>query len=192
LRDAGGSIVGTSTIARDITERKRAEARILELTLTDELTGLHNRRGFFTLAKLKLSLDRRLKRGLLLLYADLDGLKNINDTLGHAEGDRALQDAADILRTTFRDSDIIARMGGDEFVVLALRNLPPVPEPSLVRLQEDLDRFNRVSGRPYTLSMSVGAVLLGPESTQSLEEILSKADAEMYREKQQRRARRQS
>ena len=190
LQDAGGHIVGTSTIARDITERKRAEARILELTLTDELTRLHNRRGFFTLAALKLSLDRRLQRGLLLLYADLDNMKSINDSLGHAEGDRALQDAADILRSTFRDSDILARMGGDEFVVLALRNTPQAPEATIARLQEDLDRFNLTSGRPYALSMSVGAVLLGPESTQSIEEILSRADAEMYRVKQQRRTRR--
>ena len=191
LRDAGGNIVGISTITRDITERKRAEALILELTLTDELTGLHNRRGFFTLAELQLSLDRRLQRGLLLLYTDLDDMKNINDSLGHAEGDRALQDAAGVLRSTFRDSDIIARMGGDEFVVLALRNTPQAPETTIARLQEDLDRFNQRSGRPYALSMSVGAVLLGPDSTQSLEELLSKADAEMYRVKQQRRAGRQ-
>ena len=191
LRDAGGNIVGISTITRDITERKRAEALILELTLTDELTGLHNRRGFFTLAELQLSLDRRLQRGLLLLYTDLDDMKNINDSLGHAEGDRALQDAAGVLRSTFRDSDILARMGGDEFVVLALRNTPQAPETTIARLQEDLDRFNQRSGRPYALSMSVGAVLLGPDSTQSLEELLSKADAEMYRVKQQRRAGRQ-
>ena len=191
LRDAGGNIVGISTITRDITERKRAEALILELTLTDELTGLHNRRGFFTLAELQLSLDRRLQRGLLLLYTDLDNMKNINDSLGHAEGDRALQDAAGVLRSTFRDSDILARMGGDEFVVLALRNTPQAPETTIARLQEDLDRFNQRSGRPYALSMSVGAVLLGPDSTQSLEELLSKADAEMYRVKQQRRAGRQ-
>lgn len=80
-------------------------------------------------------------------------MKNINDSLGHADGDRALQDAAGILRATFRDSDIFARMGGNEFVVLALRNTPQAPESTIARLQEDLDRFNQMSGRPYTLSI---------------------------------------
>src|SRR5437588_1422229 len=104
---------------QDITERKRAEAALQSLSLVDELTGLYNRRGFLAVTEQHLAAIRRNKKMPVILYADLDGLKVINDSLGHHEGDRALVKAAEIFRETFRSSDIIARIGGDEFVVLA-------------------------------------------------------------------------
>ena len=189
LRDAHDNIVGTSIIARDITERKQAAAQILELTLTDELTGLNNRRGFFTLAKAKLPLARRMQLGLQLFYADLDGMKTINDTLGHQVGDQALCDAADILRKTFRLPDLLARLGGDEFVVLAFHNTENPQEQIIARLQTNLTLFNQSANRPYILEMSVGTARFDPDSTLSLEDAVAQSDAAMYLTKQQRRTR---
>jgi PAS domain S-box-containing protein len=105
---------------RDVTDRKKAEEQLRNLSLADDLTGLYNRRGFLTLAEQELKMANRLKRGMFLLFADLDHLKEINDRFGHQEGDRALMDVTHVIKETFRDPDIIARIGGDEFVILAI------------------------------------------------------------------------
>jgi diguanylate cyclase (GGDEF)-like protein/PAS domain S-box-containing protein len=187
-RDASGKptrLIGTHT---DITERKQAEETIHELSLVDDLTGLRNRRGFFVLAESQLQLARRLGRTAVLYFADLDGLKRINDELGHAEGDRAIAATADILRATFREADIMARLSGDEFVVLALETPHADTAASVQRLEDHVNEYNRNARRPARLSVSVGVAQAGPESTESLNELLSRADADMYRVKQQRRA----
>jgi diguanylate cyclase (GGDEF)-like protein/PAS domain S-box-containing protein len=189
-RDATGKptrLIGTHT---DITGRKQAEETIRELSLVDDLTGLRNRRGFFVLGESQLSLARRLGRRAVLYFADVDGFKRINDELGHAEGDRALVDVADILRAVFRETDVIARLGGDEYVVLALESPDADTTESAARLDEQLDQFNRAAQRPYRLAISVGTARHGPDSDESLAELLARADAGMYQIKQQRRTKR--
>ncbi len=165
----------------------QSQQEIRELSLTDELTGLRNRRGFMTLAEIEIALARRMKRGMALFYGDLDDLKRINDTHGHAAGDQALRDTAMVLHRTFRESDIIARLGGDEYAVLALETAHQPVEAILERLQHSIDYQNRTAGHEYRLSLSVGAVHVEPGSTASLEELMTQADAEMYRVKQARR-----
>ncbi len=165
----------------------QSQQEIRELSLTDELTGLRNRRGLMALAEIELALARRMKRGMALFYADLDGMKRINDTYGHAAGDQALRDTATVLHRTFRESDLIARLGGDEFAVLALETLYQPLEIILQRLEHNIDFHNRTAGRGYRLSLSVGAVHIELGSSESLEELMSRADAEMYRVKQARR-----
>src|SRR6185369_5039973 len=119
VANALGEITHFVAILEDITDRKHAEEKLRELSVSDELTGLANRRGFMLLAEQQIKLAQRTGKGLVLVFADLDRLKWINDTLGHAEGDRAIQDTALILRNSFRTSDIVARLGGDEFVALS-------------------------------------------------------------------------
>jgi diguanylate cyclase (GGDEF)-like protein/PAS domain S-box-containing protein len=171
-------------IARDITERKRAEETIRELSLTDELTGLRNRRGFVTLAEIELALARRMQRALRLFYLDLDRMKEINDRFGHAEGDRALRDLAEILRRSFRETDVLARLGGDEFVVLAIEDHLQDPEQISARIQQNVAKHNRNAGRPYPLSVSIGAVRYNPHEHADIERLLAAGDAQMYRAKQ--------
>ncbi|MCM8776092.1 MAG: diguanylate cyclase, partial [Candidatus Omnitrophica bacterium] len=101
-------------------ERHQLQESLRSLTIVDELTGLYNRRGFLIHAEQQVKLANRTRRGFFLLFADLDDFKKINDNFGHPEGDNALRETAKILKTTFRGSDIKARMGGDEFAVIVI------------------------------------------------------------------------
>jgi diguanylate cyclase (GGDEF)-like protein len=145
-----------------------------------------NRRGFLSVARHTLTLAPRLEGPLLLIFADLDGMKTINDTLGHREGDRALVDAAKILRKTYRDSDIIARLGGDEFTVLAMGNSRKDTAVLAARLQDQVAAHNAAGDRPYHLSMSVGIIPCDAKGLQPLDELIALADAAMYENKRRK------
>lgn len=180
-----GTFEGIVQAMRDVTERKRLEKKLHVLANTDELTGLYNRRGFFAVAEQQLKTAKRLKREILLLSADLDGLKEINDKFGHQEGDRALIEVATVLKESFRESDVIARIGGDEFVVFQIENIEKSPEILTARLQKKLGLRNDTRGR-YLLSASVGIAHADPESISSIEELLAQADKLMYEKKKQK------
>lgn len=184
VKEKDGTVSAVLIISKQITELKKMEEELRKLSLTDELTGLYNRRGFITLATQQIKIANRLKRELLLISTDLDDLKVINDTMGHNEGDLALIDVATILQETFRSSDIIARIGGDEFVALQIKNLDESDlSASIDRLQETLAKHNLQSGKPYTLSLSLGSVLYNPTDARTLEQLLAEADAKMYEQK---------
>ncbi|HEX9078703.1 MAG TPA: diguanylate cyclase [Desulfuromonadaceae bacterium] len=187
VTNALGEITHFVAIKEDITDRKRAEEQLRELSVSDELTGLANRRGFMLLAQQQIKTAQRTGRPLALVFADLDRLKWINDTLGHAEGDRALRDTARILRDSFRASDIVARLGGDEFVVLspeaAAQSEPLIAE----RLQRNLEAHNGAAGLPYELSVSLGVTVYAPETPCTLDELLERGDRLMYEQKQKRK-----
>ncbi len=173
----------------DITERKRAEAAIQTLSLADELTGLYNRRGFMAFCKQHLNTIRRTNKGIVIVYADLDGLKGINDSFGHKEGDRALVKTAELLKETFRSSDVLGRLGGDEFTILAAVDPDGGREKLLARLQEKFDDYNALRACPYDLSISVGVAQLDPEGNESMEDLMAAADAAMYENKRGKRNR---
>jgi diguanylate cyclase (GGDEF)-like protein/PAS domain S-box-containing protein len=174
-------------VARDLTEHKRSETQLRELSLTDDLTNLRNRRGFLLLAEqeLKLVRDRRRKDAdvhLWLIFADVDGLKQINDKFGHHVGSQAIIQTANVLTKTFRDADVIARLGGDEFAVLALNNEPDAGEKMTTRVQAAMRRYNVEKQLPYRLSVSLGAVKIDAGIV-SIEEMLEEADRQMYENK---------
>jgi diguanylate cyclase (GGDEF)-like protein len=177
-------------VLTDITDRKHMEEEILALSLRDELTTLYNRRGFMTLAEQQLKTASRLKKKIALLYLDMDDLKEINDTGGHKMGDRALAEIAFILKKSFRESDIVGRLGGDEFSVLAMEATEMNVNLLTARLQEKLDFFNSRSSAEagFSLSVSVGVFVREPEHTATVEEMLSRADQLMYEQKRSKKS----
>jgi len=197
VKRAEGATLFFDGVLLDITERKRAEKKLghalrelrasnekLEsLSLTDDLTGLNNRRGFFTLGHQQMKIAKRLRKDVFLLYLDVDQLKQTNDTFGHPAGDRLLAAVATILKETLRESDIVARIGGDEFAVLAMRSKPGGEKALLGRLEEKVRSHNLGSPKRLQLSLSQGLVFFDPKKFSSLEEFLAHADNLMYQEK---------
>lgn len=178
-------------VIKELREAKETVAQqaqeLRALSFRDELTGLYNRRGFLTLAQHQLKIARRTNSGLLLCFIDLDGLKQINDAFGHREGDQALIKTAELLRKVVRDSDIIARMGGDEFTILAIDASDDSAESIVARLQESLKNYTAQEDRHYELSLSVGVARCDPENALSIEELMRMADEALYRQKRSKR-----
>jgi len=170
-------------IARDATERKANIQELERMSLLDKLTGLYNKRGFHTHAESYLRFSIRKKMGLLLFIVDLDGLKKINDTYGHKEGDWALIKAAEIFRGTFRESDIIARIGGDEFAILAIEAWKDSMGILMKRLHERIHFYNKGEDPPYKLSFSIGVSHFDPKNPISFEALISQADTMLYQQK---------
>lgn len=194
VRDVRGEPLYMLSQVQDITDRKLAEEQrdrlhlaLQELFLVDELTGLYNRRGFFTLAQQQLKVAVRNEQRPVLFFFDMDQLKEINDNYGHGEGDRAIVEAAQILKESFRLADIVARLGGDEFVALAVGNGDP-QAPIERRLQNKLAARNASGDLPYRISFSIGAVGFDPHSPRDLEELIDAADRLMYEDKRTKRS----
>jgi diguanylate cyclase (GGDEF)-like protein len=158
------------------------QEELRNLALKDELTGLHNRRGFFSLAEQQLKFARRNREHAVLFFADINCLKQINDRFGHSEGDAAIKRMARVLKRTFRDSDVVARLGGDEFAILANEANPNSREDILGRLKEKL-RSEGLRDPRYRLSLSVGVARFDPQNPMTVDEILNLADRAMYEAK---------
>lgn len=165
-------------------ERHHTQMKLHSLALHDDLTGLHNRRGFLLLAEQQMKISRRNQSSCLLLFLDIDGLKRINDTMGHAVGNSAIVEAAGLLRSTFRQGDILARLGGDEFVVLAAGTSESSEVALRAHLNQKCEVVNSQPNRTYSLSFSIGIVPCGASVRISIEDLLAKSDALMYQDKQ--------
>jgi diguanylate cyclase (GGDEF)-like protein len=199
LHNKSGQVFAGIALVNDVTERVEAERRLMEqareleaLSLTDELTGLNNRRGFVTLAAQQLKVATRNLRHAAVIYLDVNDLKPVNDKLGHEEGDRLLRDVAAVLRQCFRDSDVMARLGGDEFAVLTV----DIGPQNATMLEERVARaertFNQDGDRPFHLSLSIGTELFDPKAPVALDELLARADERMYARKMERKRERAS
>ncbi len=169
-------------------ERHRLLMALRGLSLVDDLTGLYNRRGFFTLAEGHIQLARRSNRRFVLVFGDLDGLKQVNDTYGHKEGDVALVMCAQVLRATFRQTDIIARLGGDEFAVLAVETATETEQLIARRLERAFEEFNAESSLPYKVHLTCGMVPFEAGAAPPLADLLHQADAQLYARKKGRRS----
>jgi diguanylate cyclase (GGDEF)-like protein len=181
-----GLVVSITALITGLIHNKRIHDELMELSLTDELTGLNNRRGFVFLADHLLKVAMRDREGIYILFSDLDNLKQINDTYGHLEGDKALTGFAQLLKTNYRESDIKARMGGDEFVLLPVGTSKDGMQVIRKRFDQALDEFNQTHGHPWTLAASVGLAYFDPENPVTVNELLKQADESMYAHKRQK------
>jgi diguanylate cyclase (GGDEF)-like protein/PAS domain S-box-containing protein len=173
----------TAELQEEVQLRQRAEDELRNQATHDPLTGLCNWRGFEDLAGSLIKIARRQNKPVLLFMADLDDLKVINDTFGHAEGDWALTHLAGVLTKTFRKSDAVARLGGDEFAMVAIKESKGPDEDIAHRLEAAINELNRYSGKPYHLRMSFGTTTMEPSDTTSLRDLMREADAELYEKK---------
>ncbi len=172
---------------RDTTQTVALREKLKRLSFYDELTDLYNRRGFFDMLERQIKLSNRKRTKFFLLFADFDGLKEINDGLGHVTGDKALVDFAHILKGCFRESDIIARIGGDEFAVFPIDADKKACELLLKRIDHTIEKYNSENKQPYQLSVSIGAAFYKPDHPCTPDDLLSKADAEMYKVKRMKK-----
>jgi len=164
-------------------EKKRIIKELQAQSLTDDLTSLYNRRGFLLVAADHMKLADRNKKPMFLLFIDIDNLKTINDTYGHHMGDEALQILADMMRHTFRRSDVKGRMGGDEFAVFPIGSTRRGVDIVLRRLDKNIKAFNKDMTNPFELTVSMGISCYNPKHPCSMDDLLVRADKMMYEEK---------
>jgi diguanylate cyclase (GGDEF)-like protein/PAS domain S-box-containing protein len=193
VRGADGEVTAYEGYIIDITPQKRAEQALRQreeqlrmLSLSDELTGLYNRRGFFALGEQAMRVARRRSSGLGVIAVDVDALEAVNDRYGHAQGDEALRTVADVIRASIRESDVAGRVGGDEFVILA-DDGPEITGDLVARLQRRVERHNGRSGRPLHLSLSIGAVDWEIGEQVTLQELVERADQRVHDVKRAKR-----
>ena len=179
--------------AQDVTELIKAQEQLKGLSLTDDLTGLYNRRGFLAMAEQQIKLERHenTARGLTLMFADLDGLKQINDLYGHNAGSESIIELSKILKTVLRSSDLIARWGGDEFVILTIGSKDENSEIMFERINDAISNYNLQSYKPYELACSIGLAPIDIHADRTLEATIADADKAMYAEKRRRKAARE-
>ena len=173
--------------AKELHRRDQVEEELHRISVTDVMTGILNRRGFFLNAERSFKVARRQGVPSALIFADLDELKAVNDEWGHDAGDRLIQDAGRMLQASFRDSDVVARFGGDEFAAFTLDATQP--ETILARIQSNIENFHQDSSAPYRISLCIGIVQCNPSSDLTLSDYLSLADKRMYEQKKARNKR---
>jgi diguanylate cyclase (GGDEF)-like protein len=161
-----------------INPMKKKMEELEKLSGADSLTGLYSRGRFIVLAEQQIKYAIRTSQKLELFFIDVDNLKIINDTLGHKVGDAALVSAATVLKKTFRQSDIIARLAGDEFVVLTLGQTTGINH-----IISRIKSYSRTESSSFELSMSIGVAVFDPQDPCSIDELISRADSAMYEQK---------
>lgn len=198
LRHLDGSMLGTLCIIdqkprnineedldalSDLAELAARELMAIELATLDELTKISNRRGFIKLAQHSLTICARQKIPASLVFLDLNNFKPINDTFGHAEGDTALIAFSDLMKESFRRSDVFARLGGDEFAILLTDTLTEPAGKTMMRFRHALEQYNKTANRGYDIAFSEGIITINHEEKLPIESLLSQADSLMYEQK---------
>jgi len=167
-------------LLKDLASMVEAELFAFDIAMTDPLTGLSSRLAFEQMAEHALSMCRRTQTPCSILFIDLDQFKRINDQFGHEEGDRALREMAQLLLDTFRHSDVIGRLGGDEFCVLTTGSDQASINSTLDRFEANIRVRNDQPNRKYPLAYSIGVCVWDPDKHESIAELLREADREMY------------
>ena len=185
----GNNPIPADSIARTLRythDHLGLQRTLLQMALRDDLTGLHNRRGFMALASRNLRWARDAKQNMLMFFADLDGLKSINDHYGHGEGDRAISLAAACIERTFRKFDVTGRLSGDEFAALIQEEPGRGAEAICRRLHLNLANCSGAENR-YKLSLSVGVAHFDPDKPTTLQDLMRQADTALYERKRENR-----
>lgn len=182
-KEPRGFAKGDRTVLKDLAAMVERELELTQLATIDDLTSISNRRGFKTLADKSLKLCLRKELPASLVYFDIDKFKQINDSYGHAEGDRALTVFADNLKKISRDSDIFARMSGDEFVILFADATKETAESIIKRFSVGLDELTKLENLDYKIRFSHGIIEFNPDVHASIEELLNDGDKLMYAQK---------
>ena len=198
IRSLNGSKLGTLCILDNQTRELSAddikllndlalmvenELAAVELATTDDLTNIPNRRGFMLIAQNTLNLCARKNLDASLVFIDLNNFKIINDQFGHIEGDRALILFAKLMKKSFRESDVYARIGGDEFVVLFVDTSKKYAEITMKKFQQELEFINKKHNHNFILDFSYGIVQINPKKDNKIENLLLKSDNMMYKQK---------
>ncbi|MDE1160355.1 MAG: GGDEF domain-containing protein [Acidobacteriaceae bacterium] len=185
------ALIGITVLMLGIIAFLRRQAALRSLVVTDQLTGLYNRRGFLAFAQAHWLKAQKTRELMLLIYIDLDLFKQINDTHGHKMGDEALKRVGELLLSSFRKSDVIGRLGGDEFAAVALEGSEELVDELQERIQSEVNATNAKERFPFELCLSLGVVLCDPKQHGgSIEDLLVRADQVMYEQKRQRKAER--
>jgi diguanylate cyclase (GGDEF)-like protein len=177
---AAGTMVALGLLLWVSWQLRRLEWEIQSLSLRDELTGLYNLRGFHLLAEQSLRMARRSRLPFSVLFVDVDNLKLVNDRLGHAAGSQLLVQAAEFLKVNFRETDVMGRIGGDEFAVAGQFSAHAI---EMAENRLELDTLGRELSDTPSLSLSMGHVTADPKRIESLQDLLDRADAAMYERK---------
>lgn len=172
------------SLEAEIAERKRVEKELEYHAKTDELTGIANRRAGMIFLTNQVHLSRRSKSHLCVCFADVNGLKGVNDTYGHEEGDELIRTVCQAMKDTLRESDFIARLGGDEFLIVFPQCSISLAAEVWERVEKRLEALNKESGKPYRISVSRGFAECDPDNIKSPDELIQIADQEMYQNKQ--------
>jgi diguanylate cyclase (GGDEF)-like protein len=178
---------GVAITLRDMTAQKRHALQLQRVSITDDLTRLYNRRGFLMLAEQQLRIARRQEKDAVLLYVDMDAFKALNDQHGHAEGDRALVAVARLLRMAMRDSDVVGRMGGDEFTIMALDADRFAARSIQRRIEERVALLNASGDLATPVSLTIGHTRVRPTDHAPVTELLARADTLLYERKRRRK-----
>lgn len=176
-----------TAMEKEMDSHKSMQEELLDMSLKDELTGLHNRQGFLPLATEYLKALDRDNSIAYILYADIDNMKHINDTFGHHEGDKVIKTVSDILNDIYSGSDLISRIGDDEFVVLPVGFSESGVDLINSHLQEKFDEVNSTSNINYDISISYGVAEYNPETPCSIEELLERSEKLMYEQKKEKK-----
>ncbi|CAN5653437.1 hypothetical protein BH23GEM6_BH23GEM6_11900 [soil metagenome] len=182
---AGGDPLWMGTL-QDITARKHVENELRSLAYLDELTGLYNRRGFLKVAEQQLRLTQRNARGAVLMFLDINSLQSINDNIGHHAGDRVLLEVVELLRRSFRDTDIIGRAGGDEFAIWAVETDGNRGDVLRNRILERVEALNEEPDRESLIQLSIGYSFCEPSEQVTVETLMQRADIDMFAQKKTR------
>jgi diguanylate cyclase (GGDEF)-like protein len=167
-----------------VKELQKYNRELSDLSVNDVLTGLYNRRGFYIYGENYYKSAIKTKESFIVFFGDIDGLKKINDNYGHKEGDEAIKAVANILKNSFRSYDIIARIGGDEFIIMAA-NIDSENDITTImkRINDSFEIYHLTSQKPYKVSISIGHSVYHPSSNMTFEELISYADKELYKKK---------